>query len=62
VQLMNRQISDAIKKSPVWREKDRILRSTPGVGPVLSVSFWPASPELGKLNRQKLAALVGVAL
>jgi transposase len=61
VQLMNRQISDAIKKSPVWREKDRILRSTPGVGPVLSVSLLAGVPELGKLNRQKLAALVGVA-
>jgi transposase len=60
VQLMNRQISDAIK-SPVWREKDRILRSTPGVGPVLSVSLLAGVPELGKLNRQKLAALVGVA-
>ena len=61
VQLMNRQISDAIKKSPVWREKDRILRSAPGVGPVLSVSLLAGVPELGKLNRQKLAALVGVA-
>ena len=61
VQLMNRQISDAIKKSPVWREKDRILQSTPGVGPVLSVSLLAGVPELGKLNRQKLAALVGVA-
>lgn len=61
VQLMNRQISDAIKKSPVWREKDCILQSTPGVGPVLSVSLLAGVPELGKLNRQKLAALVGVA-
>ena len=61
VQLMNRQISDAIKKSPAWREKDRILQSTPGVGPVLSVSLLAGVPELGKLNRQKLATLVGVA-
>lgn len=61
VKLMNVQISDAIKQSPVWREKDRILRSTPGVGPVLSVSLLAGVPELGKLNRQKLAALVGVA-
>jgi transposase len=61
VKLMNGQISDAIKQSPVWREKDRILRSAPGVGPVLSVSLLAGVPELGKLNRQKLAALVGVA-
>jgi transposase len=61
VELMNRQISDAIGKNPEWREKDSILRSTPGVGPVLSVSLLAGVPELGKLNRQRLAALVGVA-
>lgn len=58
---MDGQISDTIKEDPAWREKDLILRSTPGVGPVLSVSLLAGVPELGKLNRQKLAALVGVA-
>ena len=58
---MDGQISDSIKENPAWREKDLILRSTPGVGPVLSVSLLAGVPELGKLNRQKLAALVGVA-
>jgi transposase len=58
---MDGQISDTIKKNPAWREKDLILRSTPGVGPVLSVSLLAGVPVLGKLNRQKLAALVGVA-
>jgi transposase len=58
---MDGQISDTIKDNPVWREKDLILRSTPGVGPVLSVSLLAGVPELGRLNRQKLAALVGVA-
>jgi transposase len=58
---MDGQISDTIKESPEWREKDLILRSTPGVGPVLSVSLLAGVPELGRLNRQKLAALVGVA-
>jgi transposase len=58
---MDGQISDAIQQNPVWREKDLILRSTPGVGPVLSVSLLAGVPELGRLNRQKLAALVGVA-
>lgn len=61
IEVINRQISDAIKQNPEWREKDRILRSTPGVGPVLSVSLLAGVPELGRLNRQKLAALVGVA-
>lgn len=58
---MDGQISDTIKENPAWREKDLILRSTPGVGPVLSVSLLAGLPELGRLNRQKLAALVGVA-
>jgi len=59
--VMNGQIDEEIKKSPVWREKDAILRSSPGVGPVLSVSLLAGLPELGSLNRKKLAALVGVA-
>jgi transposase len=59
--VMNGQIDEAIKNSPVWREKDAILRSSPGVGPVLSVSLLAGLPELGNLNRKKLAALVGVA-
>lgn len=59
--VMNGQIDEEIKKSPVWRERDAILRSFPGVGPVLSVSLLAGLPELGILNRKKLAALVGVA-
>ena len=59
--VMNKDISDAIRKSPVWREKDMILRSSPGVGPVLSVSLLAGLPELGTLNRKQIAALVGVA-
>lgn len=58
---MDGQISDTIKENPAWREKDLILRSAPGVGPVLSLSLLAGVPELGRLNRQKLAALVGVA-
>ena len=59
--VINGDIDKAIKSSPVWREKDEILRSSPGVGPVLSVSLLAGLPELGRLNRKKLAALVGVA-
>ena len=58
---MDAQISDTIKENPAWHEKDLILRSTPGVGPVLSVSLLAGVPELGQLNRQKLAALIRVA-
>jgi transposase len=58
---MDGQISDTIKENPAWRAKDLILRSVPGVGPVLSLSLLAGVPELGRLDRQKLSALVGVA-
>lgn len=58
---MNGQLDKAIKQSPVWREKDAILRSSPGVGPILSISLLAGLPELGTLNRKTVAALVGVA-
>ena len=51
----------AIRTSPAWREKDELLRSVPGVGPVLSVTLLAALPELGALSRKQIAALVGLA-
>ncbi len=54
-------INNCIKQSPVWKYKDEILQSVPGVGPVLSASLLSCLPELGKLNRRQIAALVGVA-
>jgi transposase len=50
-----------IEASSVWREKDRLLRSTPGVGPTLSLALLAGVPELGTLNRQKVSKLVGIA-
>lgn len=50
-----------IEESSIWREKDRLLQSTPGIGPTTSVSLLAGVPELGKLNRQKVSKLVGVA-
>ena len=57
----DKNLNDQLRKSPVWREKDKILRSTPGVGPVLSMTLLSNLPELGTLNRKQVAALVGVA-
>ncbi len=54
-------LHDRLKQSPVWRAKDELLRSVPGVGPVLSVTLLASVPELGKLNGKQIAALVGVA-
>ena len=51
----------AIRSTPLWRAKDEILQSTPGVGPILSRTLVAEVPELGALNRQEIAALIGVA-
>lgn len=58
---INRDMERCVKESPVWREKDDLLRSVPGVGAVLSTTLLADLPELGKLNRKQIAALVGVA-
>jgi transposase len=58
---LDRELHDLLKKSPIWREKDDLLRSVPGVGPVLATTLLAELPELGSLNRKKIAALVGVA-
>jgi transposase len=55
------ELQNAIRQSPVWREHDNLLRTTPGVGPVLATTLLADLPELGRLNRRQIAALVGVA-
>ena len=45
----------------MWKDKDELLRSTLGVGPVVSMNLLSDLPELGTLNRGEIAALVGVA-
>lgn len=54
-------LDDTIRRSPMWREKEDLLRTVPGVGPVVARTLLAQLPELGKLNRQEIAALVGVA-
>lgn len=58
---VNRELQKLIRKSPLWRERDEILQSVKGVGPTLSVTLLSDLPELGTLNRKKIAALVGIA-
>jgi transposase len=55
------QLQHAIRQSPVWRESENLLRTTPGVGPVLATTLLADLPELGQLNRRQIAALVGGA-
>ncbi len=58
---LDKDLEDKIRKSPLWREKDDLLKSVPGVGPVLSMTLLGELPELGRLNRKQIAALAGVA-
>lgn len=57
----DRGLANAIRQSSVWREKDELLRSVPGVGPVLTSTLLANLPELGTLTHKQIAALVGVA-
>ena len=50
-----------IQASPVWRAKENLLRSVPGIGPVVSRTLIGDLPELGTLPRKQIAALVGLA-
>ncbi|HEY9480272.1 MAG TPA: IS110 family transposase [Gemmatimonadaceae bacterium] len=54
-------VEDAVRKSPVWREKDDLLQSVPGVGRILSFTLLSDLPELGRLSRREIAKLVGIA-
>src|SRR4029450_4275418 len=54
-------LDTTLRASPVWREREELLRSVPGIGPVWARTRRLDLPELGTLSRQRLAALVGVA-
>ena len=55
------ELSQAVRASPLWREQEDVLRSVPGIGPVVSVTLLADLPELGTLDRKQVAALVGLA-
>lgn len=54
-------IGGAIEHSPLWRVHEDLLRSVPGIGPVVARTLLAELPELGRLDRRAIAALVGVA-
>ena len=58
---VDREMSDAIEESPVWRGKDDLLRSVPGIGETTSKVLLAELPELGKLTHKEIASLAGVA-
>lgn len=58
---VDHEIDDAVRGSPVWREKQDLLASVPGVGKVIARTLLAELPELGTLDRRQVAALVGLA-
>jgi transposase len=58
---LDEQIQDERREQKAWQEQSEILRSAPGVGMVTSATLLAELPELGKMDRKKIAALVGVA-
>jgi len=54
-------IDDAVRGSPVWCEKEDLLKSVPGVGPVVARTLLAEMPELGSLDRRQIASLAGLA-
>ncbi len=58
---LDRELAQRIRASAVWQADDDLLQSVPGVGPVLAATLIAELPELGRLNRKQIAALVGVA-
>ena len=61
VRITDRDLGERVRESPAWRERDELLQSVPGVGPVLSRTLLADLPELGRLSRREIAKLVGVA-
>jgi transposase len=61
LQRTERDLEETIKASATLRENEELLRSVPGVGPVLARTLMAELPELGALTHKRLAALVGVA-
>ena len=58
---LDNDVAKCVRNSPLWREKDELLQSTPGIGRVVSAMMLVVLPELGQLNRKQIAAPVGGA-
>jgi transposase len=58
---LDKELTQAVRSSPLWREQEQLLRSVPGIGPIVSITLLANLPELGTLGRKQIAALVGLA-
>jgi transposase len=61
LQRADRELEQKIQESALWRAKEDLLRSVPGIGPVVSRTLIAELPELGRLDKKQIAALAGVA-
>ena len=61
LQVIDDDLDQTVRQTSIWREKEDLLRSAPGVGRVLAHTLLSDLPELGQLNRKAIAALVGIA-
>jgi transposase len=61
IEEIDKDVDSLIRNSPLWREKEQLLKTFKGVGPVTAKIVMAKLPELGKLNRQEIASLVGLA-
>jgi transposase len=58
---IERELDDTIRRSPIWRETEDLLKSVPGIGNATARTLLAELPELGTLGRRQIAALAGVA-
>jgi transposase len=58
---LDRELHDRLRRSPLWRDNDNLLRSIPGVGPILTTTLLADVPELGTTGHKQIVALVGLA-
>jgi transposase len=61
LQRADHDLDQSIRQSPIWQANENLLKSVPGIGPVVSRTLLAELPELGTLNRKQIAALVGIA-
>jgi transposase len=58
---LDQDLHDQVRRSPLWRDRDRLLQTIPGIGPIVSRAIMAQLPEAGTLSGKQAAALVGVA-
>ena len=61
ISLLDAALDDHIRKSPIWRVREELLASVPGVGPATARTLIAELPELGRFDRRQIASLAGIA-